>query len=345
MSTTKKKLEKQLTKKNLRTLTKNGRTKKARSVRRVFKYGAINFGRNIWLSTAATLVMTITLLALSVTLVASVVLSETANTMRDKIDITLFFKPGTGKETLEVLKQVMSNDPNVKSIETRTSEEEYANFLEENKDNELLIETLEDPTMDMRSTMISTMQSTMRLKVYDTENLDSIKNIVASDINFVKNLDETVEPTYDVNQAEIATITRWANIATTGGIALSAVFVVISVLVIFNTIRMAIFSRREEIYMMKLVGADGYFIRGPFLVEAQLSGVVSGLIASGLGYLGFHFLEPRLAKYGINIDTVKNILESNQIVLVIVAMMLAGAIIGTISARLAVHKYLRNPSK
>ncbi len=343
--TTKKKLEKQLTKKNLKTLTKNGRTKKARSVRRVVKYGAINFGRNIWLSTAATLVMTITLLALSITLVASVVLSETAATMRDKIDITLFFKPGTGKETLEVLKEVMANDPNVKSIETRTSEEEYANFLVENADNELLIETLEDPTMDMRSTMISTMQSTMRLKVYDTENLDSIKNIVASDINFVKNLDETVEPTYDVNQAEIATITRWANIATTGGIVLSAVFVIISVLVIFNTIRMAIFSRREEIYMMKLVGADGYFIRGPFLVEAQFSGLVSGLLASGLGYLGFHFLEPRLAKYGINIDTVSNILESNKIILVILAMIVVGMLIGTLSARLAIQKYLRNPSK
>ncbi len=343
--TTKKKLEKQLTKKNLKTLTKNGRTKKARSVRRVVKYGAINFGRNIWLSTAATLVMTITLLALSITLVASVVLSETAATMRDKIDITLFFKPGTGKETLEVLKEVMANDPNVKSIETRTSEEEYANFLVENADNELLIETLEDPTMDMRSTMISTMQSTMRLKVYDTENLDSIKNIVASDINFVKNLDETVEPTYDVNQAEIATITRWANIATTGGIVLSAVFVVISILVIFNTIRMAIFSRREEIYMMKLVGADGYFIRGPFLVEAQFSGLVSGLLASGLGYLGFHFLEPRLARYGINIDTVSNILESNKIILVILAMVVVGMLIGTLSARLAIQKYLRNPSK
>ena len=336
---------KKLTKQNLKALTKNSRTKKARSVRRVFKYGAINFGRNIWLSTAATLVMTITLLALSITLVASVVLTETAAAMRDKIDITLFFKPGTGKETLEVLKEVMANDPNVKSIETRTSEEEYANFLEENKDNELLIETLEDPSMDMRSTLISTMQSTMRLKVYDTENLDSIKSIVASDINFVKNLDETVEPTYDVNQAEIATITRWAHLATTGGIALSALFVFISILVIFNTIRMAIFSRREEIYMMKLVGADGYFIRGPFLVEAQLSGIVSGLIASGLGYLGFHFLEPRLSNYGINISTVSNILESNQIVIVILTMILAGALIGTLSARLAVHKYLRNPSK
>lgn len=342
---TKKPTKKQITKKNLKTLTRNGRTKKLRSTRRVVKYGAINFGRNIWLSTAATLVMTVTLIILSITLVATVVLTETANTMRDKIDITLFFKPGTGKETLEVLKEVMLNDSNVKSAEVRTSEEEYENFLKENADNTLLIETLEDPDMDMRTTMISTMQSTMRLKVYDTENLDSIKNIVASDINFVKNLDETEEPTYDVNKTEIATITRWANIATTGGMILSAVFVIISVLVIFNTIRMAIFSRREEIYMMKLVGADSYFIRGPFLVEAQLSGIVSGILASGLGYLGFHFLEPRLEKYGINIDTVSNIVESNKVVLVILSMILAGGIIGTISARLAVQKYLRNAAK
>ena len=336
---------KKATKQNLKTLTKNGRTRKIRSVRRVAKYGAINFGRNIWLSSAATLVMTVTLIILSVTFVASVVLSETAVAMRDKIDITLFFKPGTGKETLEVLRQVITNDPNIKSGETRSSEEEYENFLKENADNELLIETLEDPSMDMRSVMISTMQATMRLKVYDTENLDSIKNIVASDINFVKNLDETEEPTYDVNQAEIATITRWANIATTGGIALSAVFIVISILVIFNTILMAIFSRHEEIYMEKLVGADSYFIRGPFLVEAQLSGILSGILASAVCYFGFRFMEPRLANYGINVTTVTDILNSNKLVLVIAAMILAGSLIGTLSARLAIQKYLRNPSK
>ncbi|MBR5389548.1 permease-like cell division protein FtsX [Candidatus Saccharibacteria bacterium] len=336
---------KKATKKNLKTLTKNGRTRKIRSARRIAKYGAINFGRNIWLSTAATLVMTITLVILSVTFVASVVLSETATAMRDKIDITLFFKPGTGKETLEVLKQVITKEPNVKSVETRTSEEEYENFLKENADNELLIETLEDPSMDMRSVMISTMQATMRLKVYDTDNLDPIKNIVASDINFVKNLDETEEPTYDVNQAEIATITRWANIATTGGIALSAIFIVISILVIFNTIRMAIFSRREEIYMEKLVGADSYFIRGPFLVEAQLSGIVSGVLASTICFFGFRFIEPRLSSYGINVSTVANILNSNKLVLVILAMIFAGGLIGSISARLAIQKYLRNPSK
>lgn len=337
--------EKKLTKKRLNTLAKNGRTKHLRNTTRVLKYGAVNFGRNIWLSTAATLIMSLTLIVLAVTLVASVVLSETADAMRDRIDITIFFRPGTSEETLEKMKETMLADENVKSAEVRTSEQEYENFLRENADNTLLIETLEDPDMDMRSTMISTMQSTMRLKVYDTENLDSIKSIVASDINFVKQLDENEEPTYDVNQTEIATITRWANIAKTGGMVLSLVFLVMSVLVIFNTIRMAIFSRREEIYMMKLVGADKNFIRGPFIVEAQLSGVVSGIIASALSYAGFRFLEPRLENYGINIDTVSNILDSNKIIYVILAMILVGILIGTISARLAVHKYMRNAAK
>lgn len=339
------KTEKALTKKNLRTLTKNGHTKHLRNASRVIKYGTINFGRNIWLSTAATMIMTLTLIVLSITLVATIVLSETADAMRDRIDITLFFKPETSEETLALLKSKILEDENVKSAETRTSEEEYQNFLQENADNTLLIETLEDPDMDMRSTMISTMQSTMRLKVHNVDDLTSIKELVASDIDFVKNLDENEEPTYDVNQAEIATITRWANIAKTGGLILSVVFLVISILVIFNTIRMAIFSRREEIYMMKLVGADKNFIRGPFLVEAQLSGILSGLLASGLSYLGFRFLEPRLANYGINITTVSNILDSNKIVYVILAMVLSGMVIGSLSARLAIHKYIRDATK
>ena len=239
--------QRKIAKKHLRTMTKNGRQKSLRNTTRVLKYGAVNFGRNIWLSTAATLVMTLTLIVLSITLVATIVLSETADAMRNRIDITLFFKPETDEATLAHLKELMLEDSNVKSAEVRTSEQEYENFLSENSDNSLLIETLEDPEMNMRETMISTMQSTMRLKVHDPDNLDSIKSLVASNIDFVKNLDETEEPTYDVNSSEIATITRWASIAKNAGLVLSIVFLVISVLVIFNTIRMAIFSRREEI--------------------------------------------------------------------------------------------------
>ena len=143
-----------------------------------------------------------------------------------------------------------------------------------------------------------------------------------------------------MNQAEIATITTWARIARTGGIILAAVFLVISVLIIFSTIRMAIFSRREEIYMMKLVGAEKNFIRGPFLVEAEICGIIAGLVAATVSFFGFMFMAPRLTNYGIDVSTITDILESNKLILVYLVFIALGIIIGRISARLAVSKYL-----
>ena len=153
-------------------------------------------------------------------------------------------------------------------------------------------------------------------------------------------MDEEKQPTYDVNQVEIATITSWARIARTGGIILAVVFLVISILIIFSTIRMAIFSRREEIYMMKLVGADKRFIRGPFLVEAEICGILAGLVAASASYFGFMWLAPKLSGYGINVDEILGILQSSKLVLMFLVFVGLGIIIGRVSARLAVSKYL-----
>ena len=185
------------------------------------------------------------------------------------------------------------------------------------------------------------MQSTIRFKVNNVDNLDSIKTIIETNELFKENLDPDKAPTYDMNQAEIATINSWANIAKNGGIILGIIFLVVSILVIFNTIRMAIFSRREEIYMMKLVGADRTFIRGPFLVEAQICGILSGTIAATLGFLSFKFLAPQLYDYGIDIDLISHILTSGWLALVYLALILLGVFIGTISARLALQKHLK----
>ena len=143
-----------------------------------------------------------------------------------------------------------------------------------------------------------------------------------------------------MNQVEIATITSWARIARTGGIILAAVFLVISILIIFSTIRMAIFSRREEIYMMKLVGADKRFIRGPFLVEAELCGVLAGIVAASVSYFGFMWLAPRLSGYGINVDEIVGLLQSNKLIIMFLIFIGIGIIIGRVSSRLAVSRYL-----
>ena len=328
---------KQAAKKGLKTMRKTKGKHPMRTQGRIIKYGAKGFTRNIWLSCAAMAVMSITLIILFVTVVASVILSNTADMMREKIDVTIYFRPNTSEKTLGELTDIISKDSNVKSVVVSTSAEEYEKFLQENADSDEILGILDD---EMKELMISKMQATMRLKVYNVDNLDSIREIVETNRVFMANLDKDMVPTYDVNQAEIATITSWARIARTGGIILAIVFLVISVLIIFSTIRMAIFSRREEIYMMKLVGADKKFIRGPFLVEAQICGIIAAIIAATASYFGFMFLAPKLEGYGIDVGSIRNVLESNQLILVYLVFIVLGVLIGEVSSRLAVSRYL-----
>ena len=328
---------KRVTKKSLRTMQKTRKKHPMRTQARIAKYGAKGFGRNIWLSTAATVVMAITLIILFVTVVASVILTSTADLMKDKIDITIYVKPNTSEEVLGEMTEIIKSDENVKSVEGSNSEEEYEKFLEENADSDEVINILDE---DMKKLMIAKMQGTIRIKVYNVDDLTSIRNLVETNDTFKQYTDKEKAPTYDVNQAEIATITSWARIARTGGLILAVVFLVISVLIIFSTIRMAIFSRREEIYMMKLVGAEKRFIRGPFLVEAEICGVIAGLVAATVSYFGFMFMAPKLAGYGIDVTAITDVLQSNKLILVYLVFIAAGMIIGRISARLAVSKYL-----
>lgn len=328
---------KKTTKRGLKVMQKTRAKHPLREEGRIIKYGTKGFARNIWLSTAATVVMAITLIILFVTVVASVILTSTADTMRDKIDITIYLKPNTSSETLGELTEIISSDKNIKSVVVSTSEEEYEKFVKENADSKEILDVLDE---EMKALMISKMQATMRIKVYDVDNLDSIKNLVETNEKFVAYVDEEMAPTYDVNQVEIATITSWARIARTGGMILAIVFLVISVLIIFSTIRMAIFSRREEIYMMKLVGADKHFIRGPFLIEAEICGIIAGIIAATASYFGFMALAPNLTGYGINVDAITDVLTSNQLILMYLAFIAVGIVIGRVSARLAISKYL-----
>ena len=92
--------------------------------------------------------------------------------------------------------------------------------------------------------------------------------------------------------------------------------------------------------MMKLVGADKRFIRGPFLVEAEICGMIAGVVAATVSYFGFGFLSPKLAGYGIDVSSIDDVLQSNKLILVYLAFIVAGILIGRISARLAVQKYL-----
>ncbi len=325
----------------LKTMLKNSNRHFFRNLGRIFKYGGIGFMRNIWLSITATIVTTLTLVLLFATIIAGSVLSSTADSMREKIDISVFFEPGTAKRDLNSMANTMKRDSNVKTVEVSTSEEEFEKLKQEyvENDNQQLLTTID---LVGEEVFIKKQPAAMRIKVYDTDDLDSIKNIVNTDEEFKENLNKKVDPTYDSNSSAISTISSWADIATKGGTALCILFLVISILVIFNTIRMAIYSRSEEIYMEKLVGADNGFIRGPFLVEAMMSGILAGILSGLVGLVGYNALSPKLKAYDISVGYVNDFFATPQnIVIVFAALIGIGIIITFTSSRLAIHKYLK----
>lgn len=325
----------------LKTMSKNSRGNLMRNNLRILKYGVIGYGRNIWLSITSTFVMALTLILLFVTIIASIILSSTADRMRDKIDITIFFRPGTEISTLQEMTDIIKKDSNVKSAEYSTSEQEYEKFVEETKKtgDVALLATLNDD--EMKEVMLKSMQSTIRVKVYNADRLDNIKDIVNMNATFRENIDTKKEPTYNTNDTAIETIASWSNIAKTGGFALSGIFLIISILVIFNTIRMAIYSRSEEIYMEKLVGADNHFVRGPFLVEAMISGILAGIFSTIIGFLLFGFAAPKLTSYDIDISEISKVIYSPKMCLIALSLIFLGMIIAFSSSRLAVSKYLK----
>ena len=123
----------------------------------------------------------------------------------------------------------------------------------------------------------------------------------------------------------------WIDAADKFGIVATIVFVAISSLIVFNTIRMAIFNRREEIQMMKLIGADRSFIRGPFIVEAVVYGFIAAIIATGLGILALLSVKSKLLNYGVAIQPTIDFLIV-YIGFVLLGMIALGALIGILSS-------------
>jgi len=300
---------------------------------RVMRYGVRNFTRNAWLTVAATAVMTVTLLIMFITVVASRMLNSTVDKLRENIDVSIYFDPKTDDDTLRVLAGNMRFVDNVKEVTISSSQNEYDKFVEDNKGDTNLIKTIADIEVNF--------PAVMHVKLNDLDNLNPIRDMVEGDSQFQKWIYARRLPTYAGDQQQtINKIANWASLAQRGGLIAGTIFLIISILVIFNTIRMAIFSRREEIEMMKSVGADKHFIRGPFLIEAEMYGILAAVIATALGYIAFMWLAPGLSNYGVIVTPIQEIMVFWWW-LILAAMIAIGVAIGYVSAWLSSRRYLK----
>jgi cell division transport system permease protein len=305
--------------------------------KRVIGRGVANLVRNSWLTIAACIVMSITLLTVFISVMATLALNDTVDiTRKEKSDLSVFMKTDTPDSILGALEAELKSDPNVASFRVMSSAEQSGS-LEEMIDDETksIINDMDMNTEEMLPIRVS-------IRVHDVDDLASVIEIVTDDL-YMAYMDPNSYDYqfYNSNNTDIINnINSWAHYAQVGGMVLGGIFLMISVLVIFNTIRMAIFARKEEIEMEKLIGAEKSFVRGPFLVEAELYGIIAGIIALALGYTILWWAVPVINFRGVSTETLTMIVYDNAF-LVVISVLLVGVIIGELSARLAVRKYLR----
>lgn len=300
---------------------------------RMCRYGINNFTRNAWLTIAATAVMTITLLIIFVTAVAHNVLTDTVDSLRDKVDMSIYVKTDTSDDAIGQIRTDLQNLPSVTDVRYITPAEAREEFVRANANDADMIDAVKEA--------VNSFPGTFRVKVLDINDTTELASFVNDNQTLQENIDPNRSPSFaGERRSSIQAIGRTASFAQRAGIGASAVFVVISMLIIFNTIRMAIFNRREEIHMMKLIGAEKSFIRGPFLVEAMVYGFIAALIASGVGYAALVVSAPSLKDYQINIQPTLDMLTLYA-GFALLAMIVIGAIIGIISSLLATRRYLK----
>lgn len=300
---------------------------------RMCRYGINNFSRNTWLTIAATAVMTITLLIVFATLTARTVLLDTVATVSSQVDMSIYLKNDTTNEQAgeirdELLK--LSNVTEVRYISAAQAREENA---QENKGDEEILDAINEASNQY--------PATLRINLEDINDTSQLDDFVETNQTLQPYLDQNREPSFAGERREaIQSIANGVKLAERAGLVATLVFVTISSLIVFNTIRMAIFNRKEEIQMMKLIGADRSFIRGPFLVEAIVYGVIAAVVATVLGVVSLQLLKTPLNDYGVSVQpTLDAILL--YIGFIILGMIALGAIIGVVSSLLATRRYLK----
>jgi len=320
---------------------------KSNSVRRKFitlfrtmNTGLHNLVRNTWLTTAAVAVMIVTLTVISGAVLANYALQEAIEVVSRDLTISVFLQDDSSEQ--------LQNE-----LENRIASSEFV--------DEVLFKSKADALSDFQVTNADNLDLLNGLAIAGKNPLPASFEIFMNDINEyqavldIANDEAYVDVVRETNDNETSRKAFNGFIATQdnlnkAGLVLGVVFGSISILVIFNTIRMAIFTRSDEIEMMKLIGATPSYIRGPYLFEAALYGFIASIVSFSIIYalavpFARRFAERETAVGNIEFDGPfpdgVALFFDEQWILVLIVMVLIGVMLGLMSSSVAMAKYLR----
>jgi cell division transport system permease protein len=298
--------------------------------KRILGFAINDFSRNKGISIATIFVLSITILLLSGLYFFHGAVNYFILHLQEKIDITAYFKADVAEQDILLVKEeIQKTSSFIKSVDYVSKEQALANFNQLYKDNDLLLNALEEvgdnpflPALNITT--------------------DGDPNIYASIANMLQTSDiSKIISKVDFSQKKdtiqkVYSLSKNINIF---GIILEAFLLLVAILVVYNTIKLAIENSKEEIETMKVVGASDKFVRGPFVIQGIIYGIVSFFICFLIIGICAYFLSSKISVFLPGFDTFWFLL-TNWWIFVLIQLGF-GVAVGSLSAMVVVRKYLK----
>ncbi len=237
---------------------------------RVIRAGTVNFVRNAWLAIAAMAVMVVTLTIVLFSVITNATFSNTIASITGKVDVSVYLQDNVTPIQRNTLLQQLKALPNVQGVIYLSKDQALQAYEQQNAGNQQLLLAISETS--------NPLPATIQIKPKDLNKIQSIKDFLSKPPNAA--LQTPDSPSYNGDRkVAIDKIAHATSLLRRAGIAAVLIFTLISVLIIFNTIQMAIFNRRDELTIMRLLGATTWYIRGPFVVESIIYGVLSAVVS------------------------------------------------------------------
>lgn len=277
---------------------------------------------------AALLVMTIVLMLVSGWFMLEGVSEFFLKNLQDRIDISTYFKDSATEAQILQLKDELAKFPEVKEVDYISKEDALNKFVATHKEDQLILRSL-DALGD------NPLLASLSIKAWAPESFEKISTFLeaSSFAPVIENVD------YRDRAPVIERIAKFMANIRNGILVVSMGGSIVVFLVLFNTIRLAISHSKEEIEVMRLVGASNLFIGGPFIVQGILVGLIAMFILFLLSFLSLPFIAPRLeaALGGFNFFSY----FTDHLFLILGLQAAVGIGLGILSSFLAIRKYLR----
>jgi cell division transport system permease protein len=302
------------------------------NTKRVIRSGFVNFWRNGFVSLSSILVMTITLFVLGSLIFTSILLRGALIQIKDKVDVNVYFVTDAEETDIVAIQKSLQALPEVSQVNYSSREQVLADFKKRHENDQFTLQALDE-------LQENPLGAVLNIKAKEPSQYGSIVTFLESkSVSEKDGLPIIDDVNYNDNKFAIDRLTQMIDSGEKLGWFLVGILIAISIMITFNTIRLAIYISREEISVMRLVGASSKYIRGPFVIIGIMYGIFSAIITGLIFLPATYYLGKATENFftGINVYNYY-ITHFPQVFLTLVG---AGIIIGAVSSYLAVRRYL-----